>query len=43
MLFAGWGRIGMEVEEADYTFKLLTDPAVADLSGKYLVGHRVSR
>lgn len=43
MLFAGWGSIGMEVGEADNTFKLLTDPAVADLSGKYFVGHRLSR
>lgn len=43
MLLAGWGRIGIEVDTADNTFKLLTDPGVAQLTGKYFVGHRVSR
>jgi hypothetical protein len=43
MLLAGWGRIGMEVGEADNTFNLLTDPRVAGASGKYFVGHRETR
>jgi hypothetical protein len=43
MLLAGWGSIGMEVGEADNTFKLLTDARVAGASGKYFVGHRETR
>lgn len=43
MLLAGWGRIGIEVGAADNTHRLLTDPAVAGLSGCYFVAHRESR
>ena len=43
MLLAGWGRIGIEVGQADNTYRLLTDAAVAQHSGCYFVGHRQSR
>jgi hypothetical protein len=43
MLLAGWGRIGIEVASADNTYWLLTDPAAAQLSGRYYVGQRESR
>lgn len=43
MLLAGWGRIGIEVGSANNTYKLLTDPNLADSSGGYFIGHRKSR
>jgi len=45
MLLAGWGRIGIEVDDADNTYKLLTDHASAaeSPSGAYFVGQRQSR
>ena len=43
MLLAGWGRIGIEVGEADNTFKLATDPEWAAVTGQYFVGGRMSR
>lgn len=43
MLLAGWGRIGIEVGQADNTFRLLADADVAADSGAYFVGHRQTR
>lgn len=43
MLLAGWGRIGIEVGQADSTFKLLQHAAAVDCSGHYFVGNRVTR
>uniref|UniRef100_A0A383VGD2 Uncharacterized protein n=1 Tax=Tetradesmus obliquus TaxID=3088 RepID=A0A383VGD2_TETOB len=43
MLLAGWGRIGIEVGSANNTFKLLTDPNVAEVTGGYFISHRKSR
>lgn len=43
MLYAGWGPIGIDVTSADNTFKLLTDPSVAAVTGAYFIGHRKSR
>lgn len=43
MLLAGWGRIGIPVSQADNTFRLATDPLVADATGAYFVGHRQTR
>jgi hypothetical protein len=43
MLLAGWGRIGIDVGSADNTYKLLTDPNVAGVTGGYFISHRKSR
>jgi hypothetical protein len=43
MLLAGWGRIGIDVGSANNTFKLLTDPNVADVTGGYFISHSKSR
>eukprot|EP00887_Chlorella_sp_A99_P007787 scaffold20.g7787.t1 len=42
MLHAGWGSIGMRVEDADDEFMLATSPAYAGVSGAYFVGGRRS-
>ncbi|WIA23484.1 hypothetical protein OEZ85_000229 [Tetradesmus obliquus] len=42
MLLAGWGRIGIDIGSANNTFKLLTDPNVADITGGYFISHRKS-
>lgn len=47
MLIAGWGRCGIEVEEADDEFTLATDLSLDDVPsarhGSYCVGLRVAR
>jgi hypothetical protein len=43
MLLAGWGRIGIEVGEADNTFKLATEQEWEGVTGQYFVGGRISR
>ncbi|KAL4428803.1 hypothetical protein ABPG77_005241 [Micractinium sp. CCAP 211/92] len=43
MLFAGWGPIGMRVQDADDEFNAATDPALSSVSGAYFVGSRQRR
>lgn len=44
MLLAGWGRIGMDVAEADHTFALASDDAaLLNNCGAYFIGRRPSR
>ncbi|GBF93593.1 hypothetical protein Rsub_06313 [Raphidocelis subcapitata] len=43
MLLAGWGRIGIEVRDANNTFELAADPGPRGLSGQYYVSGRASR
>ena len=40
MLFAGWGPIGIRVDQANDQFHLATDSRVAGVSGKYFVSRR---
>jgi NAD(P)-dependent dehydrogenase (short-subunit alcohol dehydrogenase family) len=43
MLFAGWGPIGMQVEDANDQYFLATDDSVSDVNGKYFISSRESR
>eukprot|EP00775_Hariotina_reticulata_P008424 gene8424-8607_t len=41
MLLAGWGRIGIEVHDADNTYELLTDSRIAATGINFLTGTKV--
>jgi hypothetical protein len=43
MLLAGWGRIGVEVQQADNLYKLCSSGREATGSGSYFVGGRPSQ
>eukprot|EP00997_Jenningsia_sp_PLL12_P000945 NODE_1148_length_1262_cov_52.603462_g937_i0.p1 GENE.NODE_1148_length_1262_cov_52.603462_g937_i0~~NODE_1148_length_1262_cov_52.603462_g937_i0.p1 ORF type:complete len:177 (-),score=33.66 NODE_1148_length_1262_cov_52.603462_g937_i0:165-695(-) len=43
MLLAGWGACGIEVEQANDSFVLLSDPRFANAGGKYFVGCKEHR
>lgn len=43
MLLAGWGRIGIQVRDADNTWALCADPGPQGGSGGYLISGRGSR
>ena len=43
MLYAGWGPIGMRVQDADDQFFLATDASVAAVSSAYYVSCRERR
>ncbi|KAA6420640.1 MAG: short chain dehydrogenase reductase family [Trebouxia sp. A1-2] len=43
MLIAGWGACGIDVKDANYEYKLATDPSLAKETGKYYVNGRESR
>ncbi|KAL4451580.1 hypothetical protein ABPG75_007242 [Micractinium tetrahymenae] len=43
MLFAGWGPIGMRVQDANDEFNAVTDPTLDTVSGAYFVGSRQTR
>ncbi|KAL0041893.1 hypothetical protein WJX79_007944 [Trebouxia sp. C0005] len=40
MLIAGWGACGIDVKDANYEYKLATDPSLAKETGKYYVNAR---
>lgn len=43
MLLAGWGPIGMRLQDADDELRAATDPSLARVSGAYFVGGRPAR
>lgn len=40
MLYAGWGPCGIDLEDANDEYKMITDPGMAGVSRQYRVGHR---
>lgn len=43
MLLAGWGPIGIPIEQADDEFYLATHPDVGNISGEYFIRRQISR
>ena len=43
MLIKGWGRCGIEIEEADNEFWLATNPDIESIHGKYFINKRISK
>ena len=40
MLYAGWGSIGMRIQDANDQYYVATDPPLEGVSGKYYVSSR---
>lgn len=42
MLYAGWGSIGINVNQANDEFYLATEESLSNTSGEYFVGKRIT-